>query len=307
MRLRPPILVLATILAVMLLGAHTIRGPALGEVGVGQDKSRNLSITLASSEKKTPRPRGASPAEAGRGQVPVAADHPPVQPSPEAEGETWTEGEIIAAHEECAHLLGPVGVGVEISKPIRTGQCGTPAPVMLRRVAGVEITPPAVVNCRIAAKLNEWVEKKLQPLAREMLDTAVGRIVNASAYTCRQRIGNPKRLSEHSFANALDISAFVMTDGRTIDVLTHWGRTARDLRAQAKVGEGTKMAGGDAQPLSDAQPAVPTPSPESLFLRRTHVAACGHFATVLGPEANEAHRNHFHLDLAARRRNAFCE
>jgi transposase len=29
--------------------------------------------------------------------------------------------------------------------------------------------------------------------------------------------------------------------------------------------------------------------------------------TVLGPEANEADRNHLHLYLAARKRSAFCE
>jgi len=28
---------------------------------------------------------------------------------------------------------------------------------------------------------------------------------------------------------------------------------------------------------------------------------------VLGPEANEAHRNHFHFDLAHRRSSAFCQ
>ena len=66
--------------------------------------------------------------------------------------------------------------------------------------------PPAVVNCRIAAKLSDWVEQKLQPIAREVLDVAVLRIVNASAYTCRQRVGSSNdRLSEHSFANALDV------------------------------------------------------------------------------------------------------
>jgi hypothetical protein len=48
-------------------------------------------------------------------------------------------------------------------------------------------------------------------------------------------------------------------------------------------------------------------SAEAVFLRRLHEGACGIFGTVLGPEANEAHRNHFHFDLAARKRRAFCE
>jgi hypothetical protein len=46
---------------------------------------------------------------------------------------------------------------------------------------------------------------------------------------------------------------------------------------------------------------------ESTFLRALHKGACGPFGTVLGPEANEAHRYHFHLDMAVRKRSAFCE
>ena len=32
------------------------------------------------------------------------------------------------------------------------------------------------------------------------------------------------------------------------------------------------------------------------FLRAAHQSACKLFNTVLGPEANNAHQNHFHLD-----------
>jgi hypothetical protein len=48
-------------------------------------------------------------------------------------------------------------------------------------------------------------------------------------------------------------------------------------------------------------------SAEGQFLRRLHKGACGVFGTVLGPEANEAHRDHFHFDLARRRNSAFCQ
>jgi len=45
-----------------------------------------------------------------------------------------------------------------------------------------------------------------------------------------------------------------------------------------------------------------------MFLRAMHASACRRFGTVLGPEANEAHRNHFHFDLAERGgRGNFCE
>jgi hypothetical protein len=48
-------------------------------------------------------------------------------------------------------------------------------------------------------------------------------------------------------------------------------------------------------------------SAEGDFLRRLHKGACATFGTVLGPEANEAHRDHFHFDLAHRRRSAYCQ
>jgi hypothetical protein len=63
-----------------------------------------------------------------------------------------------------------------------------------------------------------------------------------------------------------------------------------------------------------AIPATPAPgreaaakSAEAQFLRRLHKGACGVFGTVLGPEANEAHRDHFHFDLAHRRNSAYCQ
>lgn len=37
------------------------------------------------------------------------------------------------------------------------------------------------------------------------------------------------------------------------------------------------------------------------FLHASHAAACRLFGTTLGPEANAAHRNHFHVDMAARK------
>src|SRR5262245_43666931 len=43
------------------------------------------------------------------------------------------------------------------------------------------------------------------------------------------------------------------------------------------------------------------------FLRAAHRAACTIFATVLGPEANKAHKNHFHLDMSQRKSASICE
>lgn len=43
------------------------------------------------------------------------------------------------------------------------------------------------------------------------------------------------------------------------------------------------------------------------FLRGAHATACRVFGTVLGPEANAAHRNHFHVDMAERKLKSICE
>jgi hypothetical protein len=85
--------------------------------------------------------------------MPAAADHPPVEQPPQSE--QWTEAEIAPGVQECQQLLAPLRAAYDFCKPIRTGQCGAPSPILLRRIANVEITPPTVVNCRIAAKLHE--------------------------------------------------------------------------------------------------------------------------------------------------------
>ncbi len=67
----------------------------------------------------------------------------------------------------------------------------------------------------------------------------------------------------------------------------------------------------------DAKPAEVPPQGEaseptlaerqSAFIKDVHDEACTVFGTTLGPAANEAHKNHFHLDMKARRRVGFCE
>ncbi len=59
-----------------------------------------------------------------------------------------------------------------------------------------------------------------------------------------------------------------------------------------------------------AATAKPEPQPalrKSQFLHAAHNSACEIFGTTLGPEANAAHRNHFHVDMAPRRATKICE
>jgi hypothetical protein len=48
-------------------------------------------------------------------------------------------------------------------------------------------------------------------------------------------------------------------------------------------------------------------SDAALFMRAVHDEACKTFETVLGPEANAAHKDHFHFDMKKRRYVKICE
>ncbi len=60
-------------------------------------------------------------------------------------------------------------------------------------------------------------------------------------------------------------------------------------------------------PAPPSEEALPEAELKSRFVKVVHDDACLTFGTVLGPAANEAHKNHFHLDMKARRGKAFCE
>ena len=64
-------------------------------------------------------------------------------------------------------------------------------------------------------------------------------------------------------------------------------------------------------PTPPAEAAAPQTQSQaelkSEFVKVVHDDACQTFGTVLGPAANQAHKNHFHFDMKARRRTAFCE
>lgn len=63
------------------------------------------------------------------------------------------------------------------------------------------------------------------------------------------------------------------------------------------------------KPPAEATPSRVQPSADGMggFVRKVHQEACNTFGTVLGPEANEAHKDHFHFDMKARSRKAYCE
>jgi hypothetical protein len=73
--------------------------------------------------------------------------------------------------------------------------------------------------------------------------------------------------------------------------------------AGLSMSEQTRLGG----PKASATPPSPALSANAQFLRAAHASACRIFGTVLGPEANDAHNNHFHLDMAERKVRVICD
>ncbi|MGD9802632.1 MAG: extensin family protein [Hyphomicrobiaceae bacterium] len=258
---------------------------------------------------------------------------PPEATPPPPPVTTWAFDEILAGRERCLVDLARITVDIDLAPPMRTGQCGTASPVMLRALGSgpnrVTVHPPAMINCAMVQAVHDWLEKTVQPAARQILGEDIVRLESVAGYQCRNR-ARTTRLSEHAIANAIDILGFVTRSGQTISVLDDWGPTTRDapqpvaaklpshdrtaenepplprpnpIRTAKLVSSGSRAA---RQP--DRTPAARPPViPGEQFLKRVHERSCDNFKTVLGPDANEDHRNHFHLDLAERKRGAhYC-
>ena len=144
------------------------------------------------------------------------------------------------------------------------GGCRTIDTIKLMDV-GVPSTNLGAMTCPLATGFAGWAKHAVLPASLEYLGSEVIRIETMGTYSCRNvNGGRTGKLSEHAFGNAVDVSAFVLKDGRRVSVLGGW---------HGKAGE-------------------------REFLRRLHQSACRRFGTVLGPDYNNAHANHFHFDMA---------
>jgi hypothetical protein len=315
--------------------------------GSAATPSEQVLALAAALSGPDPRPISQDPAPATSPSLPPAPAAPQSRET-EAPPPRWSTAEVAAGLMECVNLLAPVTAEVIPLAPIRYNDCGTPAPVLLRSIGGkdkVAIDPPMLMNCPMVAALSRWMEKTVQPAARATLGSPVAGIAG-SGYACRNLYNLPtERRSQHAYADAVDLPAFFLADGRRIDLATGWGPTRRDLVAGVKLipivaknasgdGEADQAAPPDkvtAKPASATPAAIqasvksaalvednsgdqsktPTPDPLSLpqakFLRRVHQGACEVFTTVLGPEANDIHRTHLHLDLQNRNSLNVCK
>lgn len=162
---------------------------------------------------------------------------------------------------ECRATLQRSGVAFAALPATGEGPCARPDRTRLSDYPLAPSSPP--VTCPVAAALEVWRTKSVEPAAREIFGTGLARIEHLGAFSCRRMYSDPSAAwSQHATANAIDVSAFVLEDGRRINILRDWD--------------------GD--------------EAEARFLREVRDGACGVFATVLSPDYNAAHADHFHFD-----------
>lgn len=174
----------------------------------------------------------------------------------------------------CEIDLAKTGAAFKAATPAEAGGnlCAIASPVEISMLpGGVLLEPPALLDCPTALMVAEFVESRIQPLATRHLGSRIQHIRQDSAFVCRPRNGTSK-LSEHAFGRAIDIASFTTITGLAVPV-----------KAMPKDRE-----------------------VEASFLTAVRAAACGPFATVLGPGSDADHATHFHFDLALRKGSAYC-
>lgn len=171
----------------------------------------------------------------------------------------------LAPRSQCLALLEREGEGANFTilpEQKNDEGCGWSVAVSATRSRNIAFVPAELTTlCPMAAASQIWL-RELDLLAQDVFGSGLSRIHHYGSYSCRNISGTSRR-SEHAFANAWDVSAFDLEDGRRISVLKDWD------------GEGASKR----------------------FLRGARDKACQLFRVTLSPDYNTAHADHFHLDM----------
>lgn len=158
--------------------------------------------------------------------------------------------------------------------------CSIENGVEITRIGSVTLTRPALLTQDMAIRMGRWVKEAVEPEVQKRFRTQLAALDVGGSYSCRNIYGKPfggrfaGRLSEHAFANAIDIGGYKLADGRSVEYLKHW-----------RVRDGS-----------------------SEFLQATSLSACEIFNTTLTPDYDRFHRNHIHIDASPKKEeaNKFC-
>lgn len=237
-----------------------------------------LFVSCAAPQPSTKPVAATAPAVAAAS---AAVEDRPAPRSPYAYANIDPEDDFVVGppdvRETCEEELAGAGVVHQAaSLPVHKAkknsfECGAPQVVVYRgSPAKIAYAPSVLVTCTMALALARF-ETILQAEALRIYEKRIVKIHHVGTYACREMAAYKGWVSEHSYANAIDLTDFVLEDGRTIDVLKHFA------------------------PKLDA-----ATNKEQTFLRTVARRAYSEetFSSVLTPYFDKLHANHFHLDLA---------
>lgn len=167
----------------------------------------------------------------------------------------------------CRAVLAKGGLTYQTAPDVADGFCKVEGAIQFTGGMAPLAPANAVMSCRQALAVAIWERQVVQPAAFETLGEAVVAVEHFGSFSCRriygQQAGPP---SEHASANALDVSGFRLANGEVVRLKDHWD----------------------------------DPGPRGVFLRQVRDGACKVFLTTLSPDYNDAHLDHFHLDMGGR-------
>ena len=177
-------------------------------------------------------------------------------------------GQDVAA---CRAVLAKGGLAYQIAPETEDGFCSVKDAIQFTGGMAPLAPTDAVMTCKgdqFQPETEARIEGTLSATAAfETLGQAVVAVEHFGSFSCRriynQQAGPP---SEHASANALDVSGFRLADGQVVRLKDHWD----------------------------------DPGPKGVFLRQVRDGACKVFLTTLSPDYNDAHLDHFHLDMGGR-------
>lgn len=171
-----------------------------------------------------------------------------------------------ASENQCLADLGEAGVRFDALPDRYLGQgCSNLNTVQMHALAGdggqLNVSNLGPVTCPVSAAFAAWARYGVDRAARQIFGSPLASIQTMGSFACRNVAGTSRR-SAHASADAIDVGGFVLADGRRISVQAGWGGSAK----------------------------------EREFLRVVQRSACRRFGTVLGPDYNADHHDHFHVE-----------
>ena len=220
-----------------------------------------------------------------------------VQTAPGPASDDSTAEKPAFLHRAACPALRAGRVEGSLAAPLREGDCGEDSPIEIDAASGVPLTGKPMSNCAMAEGL-AVVADAAKRAAHEILGTELETIVTGPGYECRRRNrASTGKLSEHAFANAIDIAGFNLADGRKVTVEADWPHlppAEPPVKGNGEVAESSAEAAPKPAPPPASERAS---TPEAKYLIAVRDAACTVFTTVLTPDSNSAHHAHLHFDL----------